>query len=103
MSEFAVGKIEQLAMTGGNQYPSVTSGVTNGIASWKPDGTCRKCNERPATEMWSEGALAAMHGAYAFWCKVCVLTAQLEHARERAAAIPELEQQLAELRGKATP
>jgi hypothetical protein len=29
------------------------------------------------------------------WCQTCALTAQLEHARDRAAVIPELEKKLA--------
>ncbi len=37
-----------------------------------------------------------VHGGGAQWCQVCVVTAQLEHAKERAKAIPDLERQLIE-------
>lgn len=38
--------------------------------------------------------MAVIHGSYEFRCDVCALTDQLEFARERAAAIPDLEEQL---------
>lgn len=61
---------------------------------------CAKCGERPSTMVWADdgGALAYSHGFYTFWCDVCALTAQLEHAKERAALIPELERKLEEAR-----
>lgn len=55
---------------------------------------CANCKKRPGTETWGD-ALAVTHGWAAKWCVMCVLEAQLEHARERAAAIPELERRLA--------
>lgn len=71
-----------------------------------PEGMiCQHCGERPATGMWTgdEGAVAAIHGAYSWWCERCMVVAQLERARERAAAIPELERRLAELDSGAEP
>ncbi len=46
--------------------------------------------------MWlgGEGVVAMMHSGGAQWCAVCIVTAQLEHARQRAKAIPDLERQL---------
>ena len=60
---------------------------------------CAKCQKRPGTETWvaEGGALAYVHGMSQWWCRRCVLEAQLEHAHERAAAIPELERQLQDL------
>jgi len=55
---------------------------------------CARCRTREAT---------TTIGPVADWrfsrpsCEVCVVEVQLEHARERAAAIPELEKQLADL------
>ena len=58
---------------------------------------CPQCKQRPGTEIWAGegGSLAYVHGAYTYWCKSCVLTAQLAYARERAADIPRLEAALA--------
>lgn len=63
-----------------------------------PDRLCSKCGQRPATARWvgEGGGWALSHGAYTWWCDVCVIEAQLEHARGRAAAIPELERRLEE-------
>lgn len=57
--------------------------------------TCQNCKEREGTEIWSEGSIAYVHGMYQRWCKVCVLSAQLEHAEKAVARIPELKKQLA--------
>jgi len=42
------------------------------------------------------GTMDLVHGNYTFWCKCCQLDAQLEHAKNRAADIPRLEQELIE-------
>jgi hypothetical protein len=65
----------------------------------KPSGECANCHKRPATQFWTGegGSLAFSHGMYQSWCLPCVLRAQLEYAKERAEAIPELERELAEL------
>lgn len=62
-------------------------------------GKCQNCNEREATEDWvGEGSMMDhIHGFSQRWCKLCCLRAQLEHAKKRAAAIPELEQEIKEL------
>jgi hypothetical protein len=89
-----VGKIEQLTTTRATADPV----MLNGISNWKAGGICRKCNERPATEMWAEGgAFAAIHGGYEYRCKRCVVAAQLEHAKQMAAMVPQLERDLAAL------
>ncbi len=64
-----------------------------------PETMCANCKQRPGTKKWvgEGGALALSHGFYAMWCEVCVLTAQLEHARSRVAEIPKMEARLAEL------
>ena len=59
---------------------------------------CAKCRTRPGTEFWTEGSIAFVHGAYQRWCKVCVLSTQLEFARELAAQIPALEAELENVR-----
>ena len=61
---------------------------------------CQKCGERPADGMFSEGIMAALHSSYQWWCELCMVKAQLENARGRAAAIPELEAELARLQEK---
>jgi hypothetical protein len=68
----------------------------------EPSGDCANCHQRPATERWTSegGTLALVHGGIEFWCKPCCLQAQLDYARERAAAIPELERELAAFGGK---
>lgn len=68
----------------------------NGIRDWKVEhAICQKCHERPATETWSEGSIAYVHGLFQRWCKRCVLTEQLADARHMASIIPDLEAQLA--------
>lgn len=65
---------------------------------WKVEAaTCQKCGARPATETWSEGSIAFVHGMYQRWCKPCVLTAQLEHMRKMVPLIPAMEAELARL------
>ncbi len=63
----------------------------------KPSGECVNCHQRPATALWigEGGSLAFAHGHYQSWCEPCVLRAQLNYAKERAKAIPELERELA--------
>lgn len=69
----------------------------NGIDSWKPNGTCRKCGIHPATEMWSsEGSIAAIHGCYEFRCRGCCLKEQLAHARSMVDRVVALELDLAD-------
>jgi len=61
--------------------------------------TCASCQERPATLWWvgDGGTLAITHGMKVPWCERCCVSAQLKHARERAAEIPALEAKLKEL------
>ena len=57
---------------------------------------CQNCGaDRPLRDFAEGGTMAWVHGVYARWCEVCILTRMLEFARERAAAIPELEKKLA--------
>jgi hypothetical protein len=57
--------------------------------------TCQSCQTREGTETWvEEGVLGFVHGFSARWCKVCVLTAQIEHATKLAAKLPELQRRL---------
>jgi hypothetical protein len=63
----------------------------------KPGGTCQRCEKRPATKWWSEGTIAFVHGMKAAWCERCCVEEQLKFARERAAVVPALEKQLADI------
>ena len=60
---------------------------------------CQNCKLRPGTETWvaDAGVLGLLHGMHQRWCSLCVVKEQLKYAREKAAAIPALEQQLREL------
>lgn len=58
-----------------------------------PGKRCDECDERPATIRWGT-ELEVTHGMFSWRCRVCALEAQVEHARERAAALPELERRL---------
>lgn len=60
-----------------------------------PSGPCSICEKRPATLWWSEGALAFARGMKQARCERCAVEEQLKFARERAAAVPELEKRLA--------
>jgi hypothetical protein len=57
---------------------------------------CANCREREGTELWvgDGGALALVHGMSVRWCRRCVITAQLAHARAMAAQVPSLEREL---------
>lgn len=57
---------------------------------------CAFCHEREGTLNWGD-ALAFTHGFSRKVCEVCALTKQIEHAEERAAALPELRARLAEI------
>ena len=70
--------------------------MTNTIGPFPGRGApCAKCGDRPGLHMWSEGAIAAIHGCYSWWCAICCLRARLDHAREIAATVPQLELDLA--------
>jgi hypothetical protein len=58
---------------------------------------CANCHQRPGTIRWGN-TLALTHGWAQMWCEICATEAQLEHAQERAAVIPELEAKLGALR-----
>lgn len=61
---------------------------------------CVNCNILRGTERWVgeyDSVTVARTGWHQMWCKRCVVVAQLDHAKQRAAAIPELERQLAAL------
>ena len=62
----------------------------------EPSGPCQHCEKRPATTRWAgEGSfMDALHGNYTFWCDLCCLKAQLEHAQKLATTIPALEQEI---------
>ena len=55
---------------------------------------CSKCRQREATIAWGD-IMTINHGGGEWRCDVCQYTEQLEHARERAKAIPALECKLA--------
>lgn len=55
-------------------------------------GLCGNCGERPYVTLWVDP-----NHPHEGWCERCVLSAQVEHARERAAALPSLEARLSKL------
>ena len=56
-----------------------------------PEGTiCQVCNEYPAETVYSESTIAAVHGCFAYYCRVCVLREQVKAAEEAAARLPML-------------
>ena len=69
-----------------------------GIGETVPGGPvrCASCGKREGTIRWGD-MLALTHGWVQMWCEHCAVTKQLEYARERAAAIPELEARLSAL------
>lgn len=58
---------------------------------------CTHCMRYKATDRWASDATAAIHGWTAWWCKRCVLRAQIEAAEEMAARLPDLREQLTRL------
>lgn len=60
------------------------------------DLVCLYCNKRPATLHFGD-MLSFTHGGVQNCCEVCSVVMQLEHAEERAAAIPELKARLVAL------
>ena len=54
-----------------------------------PDQLC-ECGRMKVSIAWSEGAVAAIHGAYNWICKICALERQIAHAEERAASLPKM-------------
>ncbi len=59
---------------------------------------CASCHQRPGALAWSAtGIIGMTHVPIVMWCEVCVVTKQLEHARQQAARVEELEKRLAEL------
>lgn len=59
---------------------------------------CFRCNVNEATKWWGD-ALAFTHGFSQAICDRCAVELQLEHAKERAAFIPEFEKKLKQLGG----
>ena len=60
----------------------------------RKDDTCQRCGERKAEINWSDCGLCFARGYYQRWCAICAAEKRLEHAKERAAAIPGLEAEL---------
>lgn len=66
---------------------------------------CENCGKRKAWGWWigDGGSLAiSRFHMQAAWCELCHVVAQLDYARERAAAIPELKRRLDVLQVGAT-
>ena len=54
-------------------------------------GLCVKCRERDATVRWCpHGTVMGMRGYVEFWCDLCAVNAQIEHAEEMQAILPGL-------------
>jgi hypothetical protein len=60
-------------------------------------GKCYICLKRDATVAFGD-SLFHTHFSHKNACEYCVTEKQLEHARERAAALPELERKMQELK-----
>lgn len=61
-------------------------------------GPCEHCYVHEATDRFAYeggGGLALVHGAFQFWCRCCVLKAQVEHAEKAAARLEALRAELA--------
>jgi hypothetical protein len=56
-------------------------------------GKCFFCKKRPATLHFGD-ALSFTHGGGLNCCELCCAIKQRDHARERAAALPELEERV---------
>lgn len=61
------------------------------------NGLCLYCKERKATLHFGD-MLSFTHGGAENCCELCCARMQLEHAQERAAAIPELSAKVAQLK-----
>jgi hypothetical protein len=68
----------------------------NGADSLAAGHLCDHCQQREAFTAWGD-AMTINHGGGSWRCEICAITEQLNYARERAAAIPDLEARLAEL------
>jgi hypothetical protein len=67
-----------------------------GLEAWRSlQGLCGECGE-PGAIKWGQSIQVA-RGHHTLRCERCAFTAQLEHARERAAAIPQIEAKLSSL------
>lgn len=62
--------------------------------------TCQKCGKRPGTERFATDQTAFTHGWVQMWCVICVLEAQIKHAKERARKLPAMERKLARLKAR---
>jgi len=60
------------------------------------EGKCLWCKKRPATLHFGD-MLSFTHGGTENCCALCAAKQQLDHARERAALIPELEAEVERL------
>jgi hypothetical protein len=82
-----------------------------GCMTWRPDvkdpvsvtALCDNCKKRPGTEHWAghmgtEIALRRLP-SLPLWCRICCLESSIAYIKERMAALPELERELAELKG----
>lgn len=74
----------------------MNTSITTVEAEGSSDPICDNCNEHKGTMKWTGdgGILALTHGRWVWWCNCCAVKAQLEYARERADAIPDLEEEL---------
>lgn len=61
---------------------------------------CAECGKTRLTFIFTEDVFHFTHGMYKRVCEVCLLEMQLKYAREQAAKIPELEEQLKQAKEK---
>lgn len=70
-----------------------------GLSARDGSQLCEACKTRKGTIRWGD-ALAQTHGWTTWRCGICALEEQVAFARARAAALPDLEAQLAELKAQ---
>lgn len=73
-----------------DQMRTNNQGVVDSLDRFKPKGLCANCKLHKATMIYTNSTMDMVHGSYAFWCECCILKMQIQHAEERAKALPEL-------------
>lgn len=77
-------------------------GGTHPLGKCPLAGKCHWCKKRPA-ELHFGDMLSFTHGGYDNCCRLCAAEMQLAHAVERAAEIPKLEAEIAEIKKELAP
>jgi hypothetical protein len=90
----------------------MVSVVIDPVRRWKesaegpPKGTvCENCKKHEAAENFliEGGWLDIVHGNWQYWCKCCVLKAQVKHCKDAVKRLPGLEKSLAQVNCEPIP